>query len=310
MKEFIIPEGYILEKETATKEFGRFTISPFERGFGHTLGNSLRRILLSSIPGCAVSGIKIQGVSHEFTTIFGVKEDVAEIVLNFKKLNFWMDTDERTVLILKTKDRGPVYGKDIELKSGITLANPNQYLFTLDKPKKLEIQIEVTKGRGFVPVEEREIEEYGFIPIDADYSPVKKVAYFVENTRVKRITNYDKLIMEITTDGSITPEDALKESARILRKCANVFVPMEEKEAIEQEKTSIEVLEEPVEVLGLSNRILNSLKAQKILKLKDLCKYSQEELKTFPNFGEKSLEELKKALKDFSKKEGIEVKLK
>ncbi len=315
MLDFVIPEGFILDESTAKADFGRFAVFPFERGFGHTLGNSLRRILLSSISGCAVSGLKIEGVSHEFTSIFGVKEDVSEIILNLKKLCFSVVGEERSVLLLETSKTGAVSGKNIKLTSGVKLANPGQYLFTLDKPKKLRAEIEVTKGVGYVPVENRtESGDVGFIPIDADYSPVRKVAYFVENTRVKRITNYDKLILDITTDGSVSPRAALQKGAEILKKCAEVFMSpvASEKEAVGEEVVSLlkDVLRQSIEVLGLPTRILNSLRGKKILLIKDLTKYSDGEIETFPNFGPKSLSELKKALKVFSKKERTEVKLK
>ncbi|MDO9513338.1 MAG: DNA-directed RNA polymerase subunit alpha [Elusimicrobiota bacterium] len=314
MKEFIIPEGYVLDEATATENYGSFTIAPFERGFGYTLGNSLRRILLSSVAGAAVSGIKISGVQHEFSSVFGVNEDVAEIVLNFKKLRFSMANDEKVILTLTTSSKGPVTGKDIELVSGVELANPDVYLFTQDKPKKMTVDIEVTKGIGFVPVEARsESVDMGFVAMDADYSPVKRVSYTVENTRVKRVTNFDKLILEIKTDGTISPEDALKKSAGILRKCAEVFVkPVEAEEESGDASTAknTDALDQSIEVLGVSTRILNSLRTKKISVVKELLQYSEKEFGTFPNFGPKSLSELKKALKEFAKKEGIEVSLK
>ncbi|PIX13727.1 MAG: DNA-directed RNA polymerase subunit alpha [Elusimicrobia bacterium CG_4_10_14_3_um_filter_49_12_50_7] len=314
MKEFIIPEGYVLDEATATENYGSFTIAPFERGFGYTLGNSLRRILLSSVAGAAVSGIKISGVQHEFSSIFGVKEDVVEIILNFKKLRFSLANDEKVILSLNTSSKGAVTGKDIELVAGVELANPEAYLFTQDKPKKMTVEIEVTKGIGFLPVEARsQSVDVGFIPLDADYSPVKKVSYTVENTRVKRVTNFDKLILEIKTDGTVSPEDALKKSASILRKCAEVFVkPAEqEEEALSgMAAANTDALEQSIEVLGVSTRILNSLRTKKISVVKELLKYSEKEFGTFPNFGPKSLTELKKALKEFAKKEGIEVSLK
>ncbi|PIU18037.1 MAG: DNA-directed RNA polymerase subunit alpha [Elusimicrobia bacterium CG08_land_8_20_14_0_20_44_26] len=315
MQEFIIPEGFVKDESGASDVFARFSIAPFEKGFGYTFGNSLRRILLSSIPGCAVSGIKMEGAMHEFSSIFAVKEDVVEIVLNFKKLCFGMTGDERMILTLMTSKKGPVCGKDVKLPTGVTLANPDQYLFTLDKPKKMRVDIEVTKGIGYVAVENRaDPVDVGFIAIDADYSPVKKVSYHVENTRVKRITNYDKLIIEITTDGTVLPEDALKKSAEILKKCAEVFVrPAEDKEketgdGIARVK-STEIMDQSIEVLGIPTRILNSLRSKKIATLADLTKFNEAELGTFPNFGPKSLIELKKALKTFSKKEGVEVHL-
>jgi len=314
MKEFIIPEGYIMDEATATASYGSFTIAPFERGFGYTLGNSLRRILLSSVAGAAVSGIKITGVQHEFSSVFGVKEDVAEIILNFKKLRFSLKTDEKVILTLKTSSKGAVRGKDIELSAGVKLANPEAYLFTQDKPKKMVIDIEVTKGIGFAAVDARaDSVDVGFIPIDADYSPVKRVSYTVENTRVKRITNFDKLILEIKTDGTISPEDALKKSAGILRKCSEVFVQASEENEESEEGASVkksDALDQSIEVLGVSTRILNSLRTKKISVIKELLQYSEKEFGTFPNFGPKSLAELKKSLKEFSKKEGIEVSLK
>ncbi|MBA3066566.1 DNA-directed RNA polymerase subunit alpha [bacterium] len=314
MKEFIIPEGYIMDEGTATESYGSFSIAPFERGFGYTLGNSLRRILLSSIAGAAVSGVKIEGVQHEFSSVFGVKEDVAEVILNLKKLRFSLAEDEKVILSLNTSAKGAVHGKNIDIPSGVKLANPDAYLFTLDKPKKMKIDIEVTKGIGFMPIEARtESADIGFIPIDADYSPVKKVSYTVENTRVKRITNFDKLILEIKTDGTVSPLDALKKSAFILRKCAEVFVkPVEESEEAEDGASAknSDAFEQSIEVLGVSTRILNSLRTKKISTVKELLQYSEKEFGTFPNFGPKSLAELKKALKEFSKKEGIEVSLK
>jgi len=318
--ELIFPQKII--KEVLEDNYGRFIAEPLERGFGHTIGNSLRRVLLSAIEGAAVVGVKIEGVKHEFDTIRGVKEDVAEIVLNLKKIAVRMLSDEPQKLILEVKRQGVVKAGDIKVVPGVEIVNKDLYLFTIDSPSSVFMEIELRKGRGYEPVEKRE-EEYsiGYIPIDAIYSPIIRANYKVENTRVGRRTDYDKLIIEVWTDGTVKPDDALSFSADILKQSLEIFVEfekkidfIEEKKEIEKEKKKKEILEDILSqnvdnLVELSVRALNCLRQAKIKTIRDLVSKSEEEFLSVKNFGQKSLEEVKQKLKELGESKGIELKL-
>jgi DNA-directed RNA polymerase subunit alpha len=216
---------FVSDEKIATEFYGRFTAEPFERGYGHTIGNSMRRILLSSLEGSAISSVVITGAMHEFAVLKGVKEDVTQIVLNLKKIRVKLNSDGPERLYLKAKKADKITAKDIEQNSNIEIMNPDQEIANIDNGTVLEIEMEVTKGKGYVLAEEAKIDKYpvGTIFLDSLYSPVTKVNYEVENTRVEQTLSYDRLIMEVWTDGSVAPKDALIKSAKILRNSLVIF---------------------------------------------------------------------------------------
>jgi len=307
-------------KEELRDDYGRFVAEPLERGFGHTIGNSLRRILLSSIEGAAITGVKIEGVKHEFDVIPGVREDVSEIILNLKKVAVRMFTNESQKLVLDIKNQGEVRAGMIKVPPGVEIANPEEYLFTVDSPTQVFMEMDVKKGRGYEPVEKRE-EEYpiGYIPIDAVFSPIWRVNYRVENTRVGRRTDYDRLIIEVWTNKTVRPDDALSFAAEILKEGLTIFVEFEKKVEIRKEEEKFEdekkkkILEDLLDqdinsLMELSVRATNCLRNAKIRKLKELLSKTEQELLSVKNFGQKSLEEIKSKLEELSKSKGIELK--
>src|SRR5574337_915963 len=221
-----LPVRVDVERETLTDKYGKFIAAPFERGFGHSIGNSLRRILLSALEGSAVVSVKINGVSHEFTTIPGVVEDVADIILNIKNLVVKLHTDQPKVIRIEANKKGEIKAKDIIADASVEIVNGDLHIATLSEDVNFNVGMEVRKGRGYVTAEENELEEqeYGLIPVDSLFSPVRNVRYAIEETRVGRRTNYDKLVMEIFTNSVISPEMALVEAAKIMRKHLNPFV--------------------------------------------------------------------------------------
>jgi len=305
-------------KDVSSDEYGRFYIEPFERGFGTTIGNSLRRVLLSSLEGSAVTSIKIGGVSHEFTSISGVMEDVTEIVLNVKRLIVHMEGDGPKLMKLSANKPGAVTAAQIEAEAGIEIISKDLVLATLTEKVDFKMEMVVEKGRGYSPAPERIAEldrfeqEAGRIMVDAIYSPVVRVRYNTEDTRVGQRTNYDRLILEIWTNGTVKPEMALVEAAKILRKHINPFVQyfelgrgtVEEKLAVEELEQSAEQedlkekLEMPVEELELSVRASNCLEAMKIEKVGELARMSEPELLKIRSFGKTSLREVKRKLAD------------
>jgi DNA-directed RNA polymerase subunit alpha len=291
------------DEKTKTGFYGLFTAEPFERGYGHTIGNSLRRILLSSLEGAAITSIKVAGALHEFAVLKGVKEDVAQIVLNVKKIRVKLHSGDTDKLYLKVKKAGAITAKDIEKNANVEILNPEVEIANVDAGTTLEIEFEVRKGRGYVVADElKSAGKYstGTILLDALFSPVTKVNYEVENTRVEQIMNYDKLIMEIWTDGSITPEDALTESAKILKNSLNIFtgnMPQYEEEIDTEETTKedeklAELLDQPLSILDLSTRSSNSLKNEGLETIRDLVKFTEEDVMQFSNFGKRSLDEI------------------
>ena len=285
--------------------YGKYVIEPLERGYGTTLGNSLRRILLSSLPGVATTSVKIEGVLHEFSTIKGVKEDVTEIILNIKELALRMDEEGSKVLHLDVKGSNVIKAGDIQVEEGIEIINKDLHIATLEDDGHLNIEITVNKGRGYVPQNKNKIENsIGHIPIDSIYTPVKRVNFMVENTRVGQITDYDKLTIEVWTNGSIKVDEAISYSSKILiehfklflglTKEANEVVVMVQKEEDKKEK----VLEMTIEELDFSVRSYNCLKRAGINTVQELAQKSLEDMMKVRNLGKKSLEEVEKKLKD------------
>ncbi|MBU0981384.1 DNA-directed RNA polymerase subunit alpha [Patescibacteria group bacterium] len=290
-----------------------FTISPLPSGYGTTLGNGLRRVMLSSLPGAAVTGLKIKGVTHEYTVLKGVKDSVLDIMLNLKQLALNKDTVEPSVLKLKTKKAGAVTAKDIETPSDVEILNPDLYITTLEKNSTLEMEIRVEKGVGYraTVIGQKSDDSAEMIEIDAVFSPLKKIHYHVENTRVGQRTDLDKLHIEIKTNGSINPEDAMKFSANVLESYFNIFnrdqTPVEPEFMSDFEKIAAKAEEEestkpkqesytPIEILGLSPRSLNSLINGDIGSIEQLVKCTETKLANLRGFGKKALTEVKDAL--------------
>ena len=281
--------------------YGRFVLEPLERGYGTTLGNSLRRVLLSSLPGVAVKSIKIDGVQHEFSTIPGVKEDVTEIVLNIKSLTAKIYGDAPKTVYIEAEGEGEVTAGDIKADSEVEILNPGMHIATLGEGAKLHMEIVIDRGRGYVPAERNKAEmiaSIGAIPVDSIYTPVLKVNYTVENTRVGQITDYDKLTLEVWTDGTISAKEAVSLAAKVLNEHLNLFVDLSEQAAnveimVEKgENPQEKVLEMTIEELDLSVRSFNCLKRAGINTVEDLISKSEEEMMKVRNLGRKSLEEV------------------
>jgi DNA-directed RNA polymerase subunit alpha len=317
-RDFQFPKKLECEEATYTETYGKFIAAPFERGYGVTLGNSLRRVLLSSIEGSAVSAVKIAGASHEFSTIPGVLEDVPEIILNIKSLIINSHSKIPKTIYLKADKKGEVKAKDIEADETIEIINPELHIATLTKDTKLNIEMEVSRGRGYMPAElnKKEDKIAGFIPIDSIFTPVKKINYFVENTRVGQRTDYDKLIVEIWTNGSINPKDALLYASNILQRHLDIFVNFgqlpedvaeEEPEMTKAEIALYEKLRLPISELELSVRSSNCLREAGIKIIADLVKKSEEEMLNFKNFGKKSLTEIQELLMGMGVTLGMQV---
>jgi DNA-directed RNA polymerase subunit alpha len=289
--------------EIKNGNYGRFYVEPLERGFGTTLGNSLRRILLSSLPGVAVSNIKVDGVLHEFSHIPGVKEDVTEIILNLKNLAIKNHSDsiEPKIAYIDKKGDGVIYGKDIKADADIEIMNPNQHIATLDgSDARLFIELTIKKGHGYVGADKNKSADQpiGLIPIDSIYTPVRKVNFLVESTRVGNVTDYDKLTLEVWTNGTVTPDDAVSLGAKILTEHLNLFVDLSDNARkaeimIEKEEGMKEkVLEMSIEELDLSVRSYNCLKRAGINSVEDLANKTEEDMMKVRNLGRKSLEEV------------------
>jgi len=301
----IRPQRVEFDHETLNPKYGKLIVEPLEKGFGITLGNSLRRVLLSSIPGAAVTAVKIEGVLHEYSTIPGVKEDVTEIILNIKELQLKSYTDEPVDIHLDAQGPGEVKASQINAGHKIEIMNPDLVIATLDSEKsKLSMEMRVEVGKGYLPVEKRH-EEFpvGVIPVDAVFSPVLKVSYSVENARVGRVTDYDRLILEVWTNGAVHPQDAVAMAAKILRDHVDIFSNFEqelEEVIIEDEKSQKEELEaklnKSIDELELSVRSHNCLKKMGINTIRDLVQRTEADLLRVRNFGKKSLEEVKHIL--------------
>ena len=312
-RNFELPSQVRMDADTATDGYGKFIVEPFERGFGATIGNGLRRVLLSSIEGTAVTSVKIDGVVHEYSTIPGVLEDITHIVLNFKRLRVRMHTDAPSILRLDVSQSGDVTAGMIEADQNVEIVNPDLTICTLTDDVRFYAEIEVKKGRGYVTAEDNIIDEMevGTIPLDSIFSPVYRVKYSIENTRVGKFTNYDKLILEIWTDGTVSPEMALVEASKIYRKHLNPFVQyfeLKEDLAVEggvlapegdesaKRKEMEELFSKSVDILDLSVRAKNCLDSENILLLRDLVSLTEPEILKVRNFGKTSLKEVKSKL--------------
>lgn len=316
MKDFQIPMRVEVDKDAQSPTFGRFTTEAFERGFGTTIGNALRRILLSSLTGAAVTTVKIEGVVHEFSTIAGVTEDVTAIILNIKSLRLALHTDKPKTIRLKKKGPGEAKGSDILHDGDVTILTPDLHIATLDKDATLDIEMSIKHGRGYVPAERNKEEglPIGVIAIDSIFSPIKRVNFYVENARVGRMTDYDKLTMEIWTDGTISPRDALSTGAGILREHLDIFINPEErsegKSEAGYEDSQREVnrnLSRSVNELELSVRAANCLKNANIKTIADLVQKSEGEMLRTKNFGKKSLNEIKEILTEMGLSLGTKI---
>ncbi|MDY6981540.1 MAG: DNA-directed RNA polymerase subunit alpha [Pseudomonadota bacterium] len=299
---FLTPQ--VIQVEAADRWHSRVVLEPLERGFGHTLGNALRRILLSSMPGCAVEEVEIDGVVHEYSTIEGVQEDVIEILLNLKEVSVIMHQGTSAVLTLKKSGRGPVTAGDITLGHDVEIVNPEHVICNLNENGSINMQIKVGVGRGYVPADARisrddETRSVGKLMLDASYTPVSRVTYSVENARVEQRTDLDKLIIELETNGTIDPEEAIRQAATILQHQLSVFVDLKNNSVKEQPKHEDKIdpiLLRPVDDLELTVRSANCLKAENIYYIGDLIQRTEVELLKTPNLGKKSLTEIKDVL--------------
>lgn len=300
-RNLLMPKEIVMDESTATATFSRFTVEPLERGFGDTIGNSLRRILLSSIQGAAVTAVKIENVQHEFSTIKGVKEDVTDIVLNLKQLIVRMHSDEPKYLSVDVKKKGEVTAADIQEIADIEILNKDLLIATCTEKVSLKMQILIGHGRGYVPAEMHKLDDYeiGLVPMDSNFSPVTHVKYDVKNTRVGQRTDYDSLDLEVSTNGSVSPEDALGYAAKILKDHMLLFIHFEEEPEEEEEEVvdeeferMKELLNRSVEELELSVRSSNCLKAANIKSLGELVQKTEADMLKYRNFGRKSLKEI------------------
>jgi len=310
------PKRLEFEKNTKSEVYGKFSAGPFERGYGVTTGNSLRRMLLSSIEGAAIVAIKFEGIFHEFSSISGVVEDVTEIILNLKQVNLILaDEAEEKRIYLKKNKQGKVCAKDMVADSQVTILNPDHLIATMDKDSSLNMEMIVRKGRGYVPSEKQELEgeSVQMIAVDSVFSPIEKVCYHIENTRVGQSTDYDLLVMEIWTNGGITPEDAVAHSAKIVKDHMQVFINFDEepepvKPEVDQAKQQMWAdLAKSVEELELSVRSYNCLKNANIQTIAELVQKTDSEMLRTRNFGRKSLNEIKEILENMELHLGVKL---
>jgi DNA-directed RNA polymerase subunit alpha len=304
-KGFQRPKRLEFERETLTDRFGRFYAQPFERGFGTTIGNALRRVLLSSIEGSAVTAVKIDGVLHEFSPIPGVVEDATDIILNLKQIPLKMHVDATKTLYLRVEKAGEVKARDIEADADIEILEPDAHIATVAEGGKLHMEMRVRRGRGYVAADKNFDEDLGigWIPIDSVHSPIKKVNYLVEAARIGQATDYDKLTVDVWTNGSVTPRDAVSLSAKLIRDHLNIFINLEDAGDFQQEGSAEagarplnENLDKSVEELELSVRSYNCLKNANIRTIRELVQKTEGEMLKTKNFGRKSLNEIKEIL--------------
>jgi DNA-directed RNA polymerase subunit alpha len=311
-----MPKGIKLENPEGIPNYSRVTIEPLERGWGHTVGNSLRRILLSSLQGGAVVSVRIDGAPHEYSTLPGVAEDVTDIILNIKLLRLKLLADEDVTIKLEVSGKGDVKASDIEKNSGVEILNPGLHIATINDDAKLKVEMRVSDGRGYVAAEQnkREDDPVGTIPIDAIFSPVTKVNYFVENKRVGQSTDFERIVFDIWTDGSISVEDAVGYASKLLYDHLQVFIniegeflPVEEKVRDEKAEKLKQLLRMKVDELELSVRSNNCLRAANIVYLADLVKNQEADMLKYKNFGRKSLVELNAVLTNMGLMFGMDV---
>ena len=316
LRNFEMPKRLMLDEESYTPTYGKFIAEPFERGYGATIGSSLRRVLISSIEGTAVTSVKVAGVQHEFSPIDGIVEDVSQIVLNIKQLVLKSHFKTPKAMYLNVDKKGDILAKDLQTDETVQILNPDLKLATATKKTKLEMEFEVARGRGYVPAERNKKEDgaIGVIPMDSIFSPVKRVNFKVENTRVGQITDYDKLILELWTNGSIDPKEAMLYASNILQRHLDIFVgfgklpeDIVEEEISSEEKELIEKLNMPISELELSVRSSNCLKEAKIKTIGDLVRKTEMEMLKYRNFGKKSLTEINKILGDMGLHLGMKI---
>jgi len=324
-RNFELPSRVQPDAESLTPTYGRFIIEPFERGFGHTIGNGLRRVLLSSIEGTAVATVKIEGANHEFDSLEGIYEDVTDIILNLKRLRVQFEGQNEINCRIRKQGKGAVSGADVQCDGDAIVANRDLHIATLTKDRALNIDLVLRKGRGYVPAEDNhsEYQALGTIPVDSIFSPVHRVRYSIEATRVGKLTNYDRLVLEIWTDGTVTPELALVEAAKIYRKHLNPFVlygaSRDEHPVAEDPTTSeynqrnrraselAEILAQPIADLELSVRARNCLDSANLKTLSDLVRLSETEVMNLKNLGKTSLTEIKGKLAERGLSLGMQV---
>ena len=314
-RELIKSKSGLIDEETHTKSYGKFVCEPLERGFGITIGNSLRRILLSSLQGAAIVSVKFDDVVHEFSTVQGVLEDVADIILNLKEIKLRLIDVEEAVIHLSREQEGVVTAGNIETDGLVEILNPEKHIATLNKEAKLNLEMVVQMGKGYITADKikKKNQPIGVIPIDAIFSPIQKVNYVVTNARVGQITDYDKLTLEVWTDGSVLPEDAVAYAAKILKEQMAPFInfeeelePEEEEEEKEEEKIN-ENLFKPVSELELSVRSANCLKNANITQIGELVQKTESEMLKTKNFGRKSLNEIKGILEEMDLSLGMKI---
>ena len=297
-----------IKEEQKVGDFAKVVISPLERGYGNTLGNALRRVLLTSLPGAAITSVKISGVKHQFSTLKGMKEDIVEFVLNLKGVKVTYTGDNPAKASINVEKDGEVKASDLEVDSAVTLVNPDHHLATLSKDSKLSAKLEIMSGFGYSPAEERKTNEIGLIPLDATFSPIKRVNYKVEETRVGRLTNYDKLILEIWTDGTVGVRDAVVQAAKTLISYLNQIVSpvkVEKKEEIVEDGLGQDG-KLSVEEIGLPTRVANALQKAGYATVADLANAKREDLIKVRNLGEKSIKIINAALGE----KGIDLEIK
>ena len=314
-KGFQKPKRLEYDAETLSSVYGKFTAQPFERGFGTTIGNALRRVLLSSIEGSAVTAVKIEGVLHEFSSIPGVVEDVTDIILNLKRVPLKLHVDHAESLYVKAEGAGEIKAGMIQANPNIEILDPEAPIATLSEEGKLEMEMRIKRGRGYVPADRNFDDDLsiGYIPIDSVHSPVRKVAYHVEDARLGQVTDYDKLTIEVWTDGSISPQDAVALGAKLLKDHMSIFINFEEQPSTEKEELSEELerlnenLNRSVDELDLSVRSYNCLKNANIRTIGELVQKTEAEMLKTKNFGRKSLTEIKELLSEMGLSLGMKL---
>ena len=313
--ELVKPEQIRRDSDTGNAMYGKFICEPLERGYGTTIGNAMRRVLLSSLQGAAFVAVKLEGVQHEFTTIPGVLEDVTDLMLNLKQVRLAMDTENTQTVTLSADKSGVVTAACIKTNQHVVVLNPEQHIATLTRDTSLNLELEARMGKGYVPAEMHEglSEEIGLIKLDASYSPVRKVAYVVEQARVGQMTNYDKLILEVWTDGSVSPEDAIAYSAKIIKDQISVFINFDEYIAGDASASGAnsgdvnEALFKSIDELELSVRATNCLRSANISLVGELVQRSENDMLKTKNFGRKSLDEIKRVLMELGLDFGMKV---
>jgi DNA-directed RNA polymerase subunit alpha len=318
LKSFVMPNKLVLDENSATDEYGKFIAETFERGFGATLGNSLRRVLISSLEGAALTSVKIEGASHEFSALTGVMEDVSEIIMNLKGIHFKLHAKTAKTLSIQVDKKGVITGEDIKIDDTVEIVNPKAHIATLTKKTSFKAELILSKGRGYVTAEQNKKDglPIGTIALDSVFSPVKKVAFRVEDIRVGQITDYDRLIIEVWTNGGMTPQDAILYASNILQQQLNVFAnfgKLPEEDTVSEDGVEPEDLKlyrrlaQPVTELELSVRSANCLSEARIKTIGELVSRSEGEMLKYRNFGKKSLTEISQILRDLGLGFGVQV---